>query len=79
LAPRAAEEPGMTVNLEAELRNRGLSIRKAAIQIGISRTTLEKALGGGSLHPETAKRIADFVEVKVTDIWPVDEPEERAA
>lgn len=64
----------MTVRvLDAELRNRGLSVRQAAIEIGISRTTLGKAIDGGDLHPAIAKQIADWVGKKVTDIWPIEE------
>lgn len=61
----------MSVNLEAERLNRGLSVRGAAKKIGIARGTLENAERGESIHPASAKQIADFYECLVTDIWPV--------
>jgi len=64
------------VNLAAERLNRGLSLPKAAALIGVARGTLMRAERGEGVQAESAKRIADFYEVQVTDIWPV---EERAA
>jgi transcriptional regulator with XRE-family HTH domain len=64
------------INLRAERLNRGLSTREAAEQIGVSRPTLERAEAGSAPQPRMAKRIADFYDVRVTDIWPVaDAPE----
>lgn len=56
-----------------ELRlNKGLSARQAAQQIGLARETLARAERGEGVHPGSAKLIADFYGVKVTDIWPVE-------
>jgi transcriptional regulator with XRE-family HTH domain len=54
-------------------RNKGLSVREAAIEIGISRETLARAERGDGVHAGTAKQIADFYGVLVTDLWPVDD------
>lgn len=68
----------MTRLIELRL-NRGLSVRQAAESIGISRATLERAERGESIHPGSAKLIADFYELRVTDLWPVPEHDEAAA
>lgn len=62
----------MSVNLEVERLNRGLSTREAARQIGIARGTLERAERQDRVFPSSAKLIADFYGVRVTDIWPVE-------
>jgi lambda repressor-like predicted transcriptional regulator len=61
----------VNVNLEAQRMDRGHSIRSAAAAMGVARATLERAERGQGVHPSSAKKIADFYEVKVTDIWPV--------
>lgn len=60
------------MNLTAERLNRGLSLLDAATRIGVSRGTLARAERGLGVHPSSAKRIADFYDVQVTDIWPVE-------
>lgn len=68
------------MSLRAERLNRGLSTRVASERIGISRQTLEDAEHGRRRpRPAAAKRIADFYGVLVTDIWPVEDPEDCAA
>lgn len=62
----------MRISLKAERLNRGLSVKAAAEQIGIPEHTVWTSETGIQPRPETAKRIADFYEVKVTDIWPID-------
>lgn len=65
-------------DLHAERVNRGLSLRRAGSQMGIAPNTLKQAENGSTtVHPGTAKKIADFYGVKVTDIWPL--VETRAA
>jgi DNA-binding XRE family transcriptional regulator len=66
-------------NLEAARLNSGHSLRSGAKVIGITRETLERAERGQGVHPATAKKIADFYGVQVTDIWPVDQPGRSAA
>lgn len=68
----------MSVNLRAERLNRGLSANRAAGEMGLnSKTILLSAENGNGVHPENAKKIADFYGYQVTDIWPL--PEEAAA
>lgn len=69
------ESENRPVNIIAERVNRGLSLNAAAIAMGISRGSLVKAEGGVMPHEPVAKVIADFYEVRVTDIW----PQEQAA
>lgn len=64
-------------SLAAERLNLGLSIRQAALEIGIARATLERAERGEGVHPGSALRIAKFYDCKVTDF--VDIGEEREA
>lgn len=66
------------LNLEAERLNQGHSLRSGAKAIGITRETLERAERGAGVHPSSAKKIADFYGVKVTDIWPVSDPSPSA-
>lgn len=63
----------MKLNLKAERLNRGLSIKQAAEEIGITPATLGRAEDGESLHPNNAFKIATFYGKAVTDIWPVEE------
>ncbi len=64
-----------THRLAALRADAGYSVRGAAREMGLARGTLERAERGESIHPATAKLIADFYGVKVTDIWPVDDRE----
>jgi DNA-binding XRE family transcriptional regulator len=63
------------MNLTAERLNRGLTRNQAAEQIGIARATLVAAEDGRSIAPSSAKQIADYYGCRVTDIWPVDDPD----
>jgi len=58
------------VNLIAERLNRGLSLTQAAREIGVHRHTLKTLEAGTAVSPGEAKKIADFYEVKVTDLHP---------
>lgn len=62
--------------LKAARLNKGLNLRQAAEQIGVSTETLRQIELGSRPTPGVGKLIADFYEVRFTDIWPV---EERAA
>jgi DNA-binding XRE family transcriptional regulator len=68
----------MNIWLKEARINRGLSLAAAASEIGVSRATLVDVEDGHVPTPATAKRIADFYEQRVTDIWPV-ETKEKAA
>lgn len=59
-------------DLRAARQNRGLTLREAAQQTGVEFTALQRAERGSRPYPATAKQIADFYGVKVTDIWPVE-------
>lgn len=61
--------------LMAARLNRGLSVRKAAREMKVDRRTLERAESGQHVHPSSAKRIADFYDCRVTDIWPIPDRE----
>jgi transcriptional regulator with XRE-family HTH domain len=63
------------MNLRAERLNRGLTIRALAERLDVSAGTIRAAERGESVHPANAKRIADYYGVKVTDIWPVPDPD----
>jgi transcriptional regulator with XRE-family HTH domain len=67
----------MSFNLRDERRNRGVTIRKLAEATGVSRGTIIRLEQGAAPQAPTAKAIADFFDVKATDIWP--EPERKAA
>lgn len=69
----------MQMNIVAERLNRGLSQADAAGEIGVSRMTLDRAEQGHAVQPAKAKLIADFYGARVTDIWPVSEPDRTAA
>lgn len=62
--------------LRAARLNAGLATRELAEQIGVNRNTIVRAERGEGVYPATAKKIADYFGVQVTDLWPV---EERAA
>lgn len=59
--------------LRAHRLDRGLTITAAAEQIGVTEDILLRAENGANPRPAAAKKIADFYDAKVTDIWPVEE------
>ncbi len=61
------------MNLTAERLNRGLSLAGAARDIGVHRATLTALEGGARVHPESAKKIADYFGCKVTDLMPLED------
>lgn len=70
----------MPARLKAARVNRGLSLERAAEQIGVSGETLRRAENGQTVpHAATAKQICDFYDFQVTDIWPVPDTENVAA
>lgn len=70
---------GGGVNLKAERLNRGLSRADFGRRIGISRETVRLIEAGSQPQAATAKKIADFYDCQVTDIWPVSNNGEAAA
>lgn len=67
----------MNAQLKAMRLNRGLSTRDAARKIGVSQAILLRAESGLGVRPQSAKRIADFYDCLVTDLWPVEGTEQR--
>jgi ribosome-binding protein aMBF1 (putative translation factor) len=63
----------VTINLAEERLNRGLSVRALAKEIKVNPQVVQRAEEGRSVHPASAKKIADFYGYRVTDIWPLDE------
>jgi transcriptional regulator with XRE-family HTH domain len=62
------------MNLRAARLNKGLSSRAAAEEMGVTQSILLRAESGEGVRPVHAKRIADYYGCQVTDIWPVDDP-----
>lgn len=67
-----------TINLRAERRNRRMTQAAIARVIGVPRQVWARAEKGLGVHPINAGKIADYFEVEVTDIWPVDDAEQPA-
>ncbi len=65
-------------SLVATRINLGHSRRSLAVKLGIDRRTLVRLEEGKPVHPAKAKVVADFFEVQVTDLMPLD-PDEKAA
>lgn len=59
--------------LEHARLNRGLSRRQVADEIGISQMTYRRVEEGLPVHPASAKKIADYFGVQVTDLMPATE------
>lgn len=66
------------VNIAALRFNKGLSVRAAAKEIGVSEDILTRAENGTRPHPSNAKLIADFYGREPLDIWPIEADEVAA-
>lgn len=62
----------MTFDLAAERVNRGHSLKSLAKELGIHSNSLAALERGESVHPATAKKVADYFGIKVTDLMPVE-------
>jgi transcriptional regulator with XRE-family HTH domain len=62
----------ISFDLRSERLNRGWSRRAAAKEIGVSSYALKSLEAGGSASPASAKKIADFFEIQVVDLMPVE-------
>jgi transcriptional regulator with XRE-family HTH domain len=52
--------------------NRGMTLDQAAERIGVSQRTLRDAEQDRAVpRPKNMKLIADFYDLRVTDIWPL--------
>lgn len=65
------------MNLTAERLNRGLSVPAFARDAGVPEHVVRYAEKGNMPSPPNALKIADYLGVRVTDLWPV--PEKDAA
>jgi transcriptional regulator with XRE-family HTH domain len=65
----------MTENfdLRSARLNAGFTIRGLAREIGIAEQTLRRLEGGEGAHPASAKKVADFFGVQVTDLMPFED------
>lgn len=52
--------------------NAGHSIRGLARTIGVAEPTLRRLEAGLPVRPESAKPVADYFEIQVTDLIPVE-------
>lgn len=62
----------MSIDLAAERLNKGHSIRSLSDELNVHQHAIRRLEAGGSVHPATAKKIADYYGVKVTDIMPLE-------
>lgn len=69
-----------SIELRAFYLNRGMSRRQFAEHLGINEATLRRLESGLQVHPASAKKVADEMGVRVTDLMPIGpDPEPRAA
>lgn len=61
-------------NIRAHYMNSGFSRRGFAEHVGVPEGTIRRLEDGLSVHPASAKKIADDMGIKVTDLMPVEEP-----
>lgn len=66
----------MTFDLTEARINAGHSVRSLARVLDIHQQSISALERGEVVHPATAKKVADFFEVRVTDLMPI---ERRAA
>ena len=72
-------EPVALFVLEHARLNRGLSIRQAAKASGVAQETFRRLERGERIQPASAKKVADFFRVQVTDLMRAESESERAA
>lgn len=54
--------------------NAGFTVRSLAEKLEMHPATLQRIEDGEAAHPRNVKKVADFFEVKVTDIVSLDVP-----
>lgn len=62
----------MNFDLKPARLNRGHSVKSLARELDIHEHSLRKLENGGGVHPATAKRVADYFGVQVTDLMPIE-------
>lgn len=60
-------------DLERARINKGHSIRGLARELGVSEPTIRRIEKGEPVRPESAKPVADYFGVQVTDLMPIEE------
>lgn len=55
-------------SLQTARLNRGMSIRQLALAVGMAQQTLANLENGKPVHPASAKVVADYFGVQVTDL-----------
>lgn len=74
MEPSAQTPPAsISFSLREARLNRGMTLRQLAAEIGINQQTLRKLEDGESVYPSTALKVADYFDVRVTDLMPVPE------
>lgn len=61
----------MSIDLATARLDRGHSIRSLADELGINQHSIRRLEAGGTVHPATAKKVADYFGVLVTDLMPL--------
>jgi transcriptional regulator with XRE-family HTH domain len=67
------------MNFKRERLNRGLSQAKFAKAIGIRPSVYGRLELGKSISPANALKVAQFFEMEVTELFPLEDPEAAAA
>lgn len=66
-------------SLERARVNSGFSKRGLALELSLDYRTLVRLEAGESVHPASAKKVADYFGVQVTDLMPLDAGSKAAA
>lgn len=67
------------IDLRSERLNRGFGIRALSREIDVPEQTIRRAEEGLGISPANAFKIARFFGRQVTEIWPLDDQNGRAA
>lgn len=59
--------------IRARYMNAGFSRRSFAAHIDVPEGTIRRLENGQSIHPESAKKVADWLDVLVTDLMPIED------
>lgn len=59
-------------NLTVARVNAGLSQRQLAAKVGVGLETVRRLETGLGAHPANAKKVADYFDVQVTDLMPIE-------
>lgn len=62
----------MSFDLRAARLNAGLSQRALAETVGVKLPTIQRLEDGLGAYPANAKKVADYFDVQVTDLMPIE-------